>query len=98
MLTHAKTTDDTEQLVQAQLVSRIGGRRNHTVCWGFGGSQHRQPRCVKTVSNGPTLAVCESVMAHTIVSSTEHKERLFDKRRELMQAWGGSALGPDFRG
>ena len=63
-------------LVQAQLVSRIGGRRNHTVFWGFGGSQHRQPRCVKTVSNGPTLEVCESVLDHTIVFSTEHEERL----------------------
>ena len=31
---------------------------------------------MKTVSNGPTLEVCESVLDHTIVFSTEHEERL----------------------
>lgn len=46
--------------------------------------------------SGAGWAVCESALAHTIGSSTEQaymRSDLFDKRQELMQAWGEYIAG-----
>ena len=46
--------------------------------------------------SGASWAVCEASLAHSIGNSVEQaymRSDLFDKRRELMQAWGGYAFG-----
>ena len=48
--------------------------------------------------SGAGWAVCESALAHTIGSSTEQaymRSDLFDRRQELMQAWGNFITGEE---